>query len=88
MRLSDDDSTLNVVKLMEENWKLLGNATPQFCISVIGGAREFRLNFAAKEIICKVSLFSFEELNFKGFNKYSLWCQFLDYYRWYSGRCC
>uniref|UniRef100_K1PWA2 Transient receptor potential cation channel subfamily M member 6 n=1 Tax=Magallana gigas TaxID=29159 RepID=K1PWA2_MAGGI len=49
IRLSHNDSVDKCLKLMENHWKIMEPKRPSLCISVIGGAKSFKLDNRMRE---------------------------------------
>ncbi|KAK3094835.1 hypothetical protein FSP39_006870 [Pinctada imbricata] len=49
IRLSHKDSMENLVELMDKHWKIMEPQPPSLCISVIGGAKSFKLDGKMRE---------------------------------------
>nr|XP_034329514.1 transient receptor potential cation channel subfamily M member-like 2 isoform X1 [Crassostrea gigas] len=49
IRLSHNDSVDKCLKLMEDHWKIMEPKRPSLCISVIGGAKSFKLDNKMRE---------------------------------------
>lgn len=54
VRVSDEDDLNKLKELMMDYWNLIDDTPPLLCVSVIGGAKSFRLKGLKKEIFCKV----------------------------------
>ncbi|KAK6185074.1 hypothetical protein SNE40_007394 [Patella caerulea] len=49
VRVTEDDNVRNVLKLMEDHWRIMDPRPPNLVISVIGGAKNFRLDGRMRE---------------------------------------
>ena len=44
IRMTDEDSVDNLLELMEKQWKIMEPERPNLVISVVGGAKNFKLD--------------------------------------------
>lgn len=49
IRLSHNDSVDRCLELMDKHWKIMEPKRPSLCISVIGGAKSFKLDNKMRE---------------------------------------
>lgn len=60
IRLWSEDSVDNLITLMKEYWRIMEPREPHLCISVVGGAKNFKLDGRNRETfrtgLIKVSL--------------------------------